>query len=105
EPSLGQRKERSRGMCVADPDLEARKEGYGKCHEGLDAELHGCACSATDEEAAEGRADQTASAPGRVERGHDRPAPAAFDDACMGVHRHIDENIEHAEQERADRQW
>src|SRR5208283_3206441 len=54
EPWLGQREECSPRVFVARPDLEARRERNGERGEGLDAELHGCARPATDEETAEG---------------------------------------------------
>ena len=54
---------------------------------------------ADDEEAAERRTDEPTAAPGGVERRHDRFAPAPLDHAGMRIHRHVDENVEHAEHE------
>ena len=90
-------------MGVADPDPEAAPERDSEDHRGLDPELDGSARPSTNTRPPKA-AHQAPPAPGRVERRHDRPAPASLNDAPMRVHRHVDEHIEHAEQERADRQ-
>src|SRR5271165_6717521 len=46
-----------------------------------------------EEEAAEGRADEAACAPGGVEGRHNGASPARLNDARVGVHRYIHEDV------------
>ena len=83
------------------------KTGRDRDREGdprLDPELKRGARAARDEQAAQGRADEAACAPGGVEGGHDGASPARLDDARVGVHRHVHEDVDEAEQERARRE-
>ena len=86
---------------VADADRNARRDHDGEGDPGFNSELERGAGSADDEEAAEGLADQAARAPGGVEGGHDGASPARLDDARVGVHRYVHDDVHEAEQKCA----
>ena len=92
---------RVRRARIADADRETRRDHDGEGDPRLDPELERGAGAADDKEAADGRADEAARAPGGVEGGHDGASPVRLDHARVSVHGHVHDDVHEAEQKRA----